>query len=706
MKNIFGLVLLFLVSTTSWSQNELSLADAVSQQYRKFYPEHIVGFKWIPGTNMYSNIEGYMTVDIHDSKGVGLEKISIQALNDACGTTFPYIANVDWINSEEFYLFDGKSYFKYNWKTKKGKRIAKANFDFENEQIQIETGNVAHTHENNLFVTNETATINVTDFDDPNIVSGQAIARSEFGITNGIFWSPKGNKLAFYQKDESNVGDYPLLDISQTPGKLISIKYPMAGQGSEKAKVGVFDVASKKVLYLEFKGGKEHYYTNVSWTPDEKKILVAELNREQNHMHLNVYDAQTGKFLETLFEEKHEKYVEPEHPAFFLPENASKFVWVTEKDGFNNLYLFDMQSKKETQLTKNRWVVKEVLEVTSKGAYFTGTGEDPKATHLFYVDFNGKQTQLTSQSGTHSVVLNLEKGLIFDQFSDINTPNVAQIINTKGKVMKELVRAKNPFETFKITMGKAEYGWIKAKDETSLAYRLIKPSNFDESKKYPVLVYVYGGPHAQLITDSWLGGASLWMYWMAEQGYLVFTVDGRGSANRGRDFENVIHRNLGKHEIEDQMSGVKFLKSLPYVDDSRMAVHGWSFGGYMTISMMLKKAGVFNVGVAGGPVTDWAYYEVMYGERYMDMPEENPEGYEETALRNHVDKLEGKLMLIHGTADNVVVMQHSLDLIKNFIDKGKQVDFFPYPMHEHNVYGKDRIHLMTKVLEYIINNNK
>ena len=325
---------------------------------------------------------------------------------------------------------------------------------------------------------------------------------------------------------------------------------------------------------------------------------------------------------------------------------------------------------------------------------------------MFYVDFNGKQTQLTSQSGTHSVVLNLEKGLIFDQFSDINTPNVAQIINTKGKVMKELVRAKNPFETFKITMGKAEYGWIKAKDETSLAYRLIKPSNFDESKKYPVLVYVYGGPHAQLITDSWLGGASLWMYWMAEQGYLVFTVDGRGSANRGRDFENVIHRNLGKHEIEDQMSGVKFLKSLPYVDDSRMAVHGWSFGGYMTISMMLKKAGVFNVGVAGGPVTDWAYYEVMYGERYMDMPEENPEGYEETALRNHVDKLEGKLMLIHGTADNVVVMQHSLDLIKNFIDKGKQVDFFPYPMHEHNVYGKDRIHLMTKVLEYIINNNK
>lgn len=468
--------------------------------------------------------------------------------------------------------------------------------------------------------------------------------------------------------------------------------------------MGIYDVKSKQVVYLEFKGGEEHYYTNLSWTPDEKKVLVAELNRGQNHMHLNVYDAQTGKFIETLFEEKHEKYVEPEHPAYFLPNQSEKFIWITEKDGYNNLYLFDMETKKETQLTKNDWVVKDILEVTEKGVYFMGTGEDPRNTLLFFVDYKGKQKRISQEDGTHSVVLNLEKGLIFDQYSSIQIPNIAQITDLKGKQVQELVKAKDPYQN--VVMGDANYGVLKAEDGTDLMFRMIKPSNFDENKKYPVLVYVYGGPHAQLITNSWLGGASLWMYWMAEQGYIVYTIDGRGSANRGRDFENIIHRNLGKHEIQDQMTGIDYLKGLPYVNAERMAVHGWSFGGYMTISMMLKKAGVFNVGVAGGPVTDWSYYEVMYGERYMDTPDENPEGYKETALRNHVDKLEGKLMLIHGTADNVVVMQHSLDLIKNFIDKGKQVDFFPYPMHEHNVYGKDRIHLMTKVLEYIIDNNK
>ncbi len=704
MKKILILSLSLLFVGLSIAQNKLSIAQAVSGQYREFYPQHITGFEWMPGSDMYAVIEGYQSVGIYNAKGDEQAEIKLDQLNSALETSFPYIASITWKNADEFYVFDGKSYFVYNWKTKQGSRIAKAKFAFENQKLNAKSGLVAHTNQNNLFITKETTTLNVTDFDDKNIVSGQAIARSEFGITNGIFWSPTGNKLAFYQKDESNVSDYPLLDISETPGKLNSIKYPMAGQGSEKASVGIFDVKSKKVVYLEFKGGKEHYYTNLSWTPDETKILVAELNREQNHMHLNVYDAATGKFLETLFEEKNNKYVEPEHPAHFLPGNSSKFIWLTEKDGFNNLYLFDMSSKKETQLTKNKWVVKDIIEVTSKGVYFTGTGEDPRNTMLYYVDWKGKQSLITKTPGQHSVKLNLAKGLVFDQFSNISTPNIAQIIDLKGKVKKELVKAKNPYEN--TTIGKAEYGTIKSKDGTDLHYRLIKPSNFDESKKYPVLVYVYGGPHAQMVTNSWLGGASLWMHWMAEQGYIVFTVDNRGSAHRGRDFENIIHRNLGKHEIEDQIAGVEFLKTQSYVDADRMAVHGWSFGGYMTISLMLKEAGVFNVGVAGGPVTDWAYYEVMYGERYMDMPKENPEGYEETALRNHVDKLEGKLMLIHGTADNVVVMQHSLDLIKNFIDKGKQVDFFPYPMHEHNVYGKDRIHLMTKVLEYIIEHNK
>lgn len=256
-----------------------------------------------------------------------------------------------------------------------------------------------------------------------------------------------------------------------------------------------------------------------------------------------------------------------------------------------------------------------------------------------------------------------------------------------------------------VDIGTAEIGSIKGVDGTTLYTRLIKPSNFDPTKKYPVLVYVYGGPHAQMITNSWMDGASLWMYWMAEQGYLVFTIDNRGSGERGFAFESQIHRQCGTVEMEDQMSGVEYLKSLSYVDGDRLAVHGWSYGGFMTTSLMLRNAGTFNVGVAGGPVTDWKYYEAMYGERYMDRPEENPEGYEMASLMTHADKLEGDLLLIHGTVDDVVVMQHNLVLVQKFVELGIQMDFFPYPMHKHNVRGKDRVHLMTKVLTYVLENN-
>ncbi|MEY3075607.1 MAG: hypothetical protein RJB25_1250, partial [Bacteroidota bacterium] len=254
-------------------------------------------------------------------------------------------------------------------------------------------------------------------------------------------------------------------------------------------------------------------------------------------------------------------------------------------------------------------------------------------------------------------------------------------------------------------VGKAEIITLTGKDGSTLYSRLIKPSNFDPSKKYPVLVYVYGGPHAQMVTNSWLDGANLWMYWMAEQGYLVYTLDNRGSGERGFAFESQIHRQLGNVEMEDQLTGVDYLKSLPYVDGQRLAVHGWSYGGFMTTSLMLRQTGIFNVGVAGGPVTDWKYYEIMYGERYMDRPEQNQEGYAANSLLNYTKYLKGKLLLIHGSVDDVVVMQHNEALLKSFIENEVQVDYFVYPMHPHNVLGKDRAHLMEKVLTYIIDNN-
>ena len=542
----------------------------------------------------------------------------------------------------------------------------------------------------------------VTNHDDKNVVAGQAIARSEFGITKGTFWSPNGIMLAFYEKDESDVADYPLLDISTTPGSLKSIKYPMAGQGSEKSAVGIYHTLTRQTVYIKSEKGEYDYLTNVGWSPDEKYIYVAELNRAQNHMKLKKYDAFTGGFVATLFEEQNDKWVEPETPVFFPGKKSNQFVWMSERDGFMNLYLYSSDGKLIRQLTKNKWVAKAILGADPKGKtiYFTGTGENPTETHVFKVSLSGKQTQLTTVAGTHRAMINATGKYFLDAMSSIEIPGNTSIRSTaNGALRVTLVESKNPFADYKVST--PELFTITGPDRTTLHCRIIKPTDFDPSKKYPVLVYVYGGPHAQMVTNRFNGGAQYWMNYMAERGYIIFTLDNRGSGNRGWAFESGIHRQLGELEMQDQLAGVDYLKSLPYVDADRMAVHGWSYGGFMTTSLMLRQPGVFKVAVAGGPVTNWTYYEVMYGERYMDMPQENPKGYEKNKVMNYVNNLEGDLLLIHGTIDPVVVMQHNYALVKAFVDAGIQVDFFPYPMHEHNVRGKDRIHLMRKVLDYI-----
>lgn len=709
MKKILFTLILILGTTSVFAQlKELTLEDAVMQQYRGFYPKSLRMFKWVPNTDCYTylseNYQSLMKASVKNTEAK--EWIKIQDVNEALGAELYWFSGLKWKNENEFWLNDGQHYYHYNAVEQKGKMIHSLSDDAENAKFHAGTENVAYTRGNNVYIqTGIGLKVIVTDNDDENIVSGQAIARSEFGITEGLFWSPSGNALAYYQKDETNVHDYPLLDVSKTPGEVDFVKYPMAGQKSEKAKVGIYNLQTRQATLIQPLHGEENYLTNLSWTPDNKMVLIAEVNRGQDHMWLHVFDAETGKLIKTLFEETSDKWVEPEHPAYFPMENSNNFVWISERNGFNNLYYYDIEGNLIKQLTDHKFVVKDIVDFKNGKLYYSTTGErSPLETQVYFVDLKGKTGILTRADGTHDVSITTDGKYFHDHFSNHDDASNDWIINGKGKIVKKLQESQDALDEYKI--GTAEIGSITAKDGSKLYTRLIKPSDFDPSKKYPVLVYVYGGPHAQLITNSWLDGASLWMYWMAEQGYLVFTVDNRGSAERGFAFESQIHRQLGTVEIEDQMSGVEYLKSLPYVDGNRLAVHGWSFGGFMTTSLMLRQAGTFNVGVAGGPVTDWKYYEIMYGERYMDRPKENLKGYEEASLMTHADKLEGDLLLIHGTVDDVVVMQHNLALVQKFVDLGIQMDFFPYPMHKHNVRGKDRVHLMQKVLDYVIEHNK
>lgn len=707
MKNIFLILLVFITFNGFTQQKELTLNDAVLTKTAGLDPKNLESLQWISGTTnyIYLDNEKYIVKDIIGKTmlEVGLDKF-VSAIPE-----IKKIPEIISVSATEMVFENGSQLIHFDYKN--GKVINKIAFDekAENKDYNFNKTTIAYTLDNNLYIANkDSKKTAVTAIDDNNIVSGQSIHRQEFGIFKGTFWSSKGTYLAFYQKDETNVTNYPLVDETTYPASLTNIKYPMAGQGSEKAKIGIFNVTTQKTIFLKIDTKDEHYLTNLSWTPDEKYVLVAEINRGQNHFWYNRYDVTTGEKVNTIFEEQNDRWVEPEHDAVFLPKSNTDFLWMSERDGFVNLYRYNTSGKLIKQVTNFKFVVKSILGFDEKGmnVFVDATGVDARNSHVFKVDLkSGKSTNITPINATHDTKLCENGSYIIDNYSSLTIPREISIVNTATAKAINIFKAENPLKDYKL--GTTEFVILKSKEGIDLYGRIIKPANFDANKKYPVLIYVYGGTHTQLVTNTWLGGASMWMDWFATQKeYIVFTLDNRGSENRGFAFESIIHRKTGEAAMEDQLIGVDYLKSLTYVDRKRIAVHGWSYGGFMTCSLMLRHPGVFTTAVAGGPVTDWKYYEVMYGERYMDAPQENPEGYESSRVPKYIENLKGKLLIIHGSVDPTVVPQHSMTLLKEAVDKKVQIDFFTYPMHPHNVRGKDRVHLMTKVLDYIVENNK
>ena len=534
------------------------------------------------------------------------------------------------------------------------------------------------------------------------IVYGQSVHRNEFGIQKGTFWSPDGMRLAFYRMDQSMVADYPQVDIFPREATYEPDKYPMAGMTSHEVTIGVYDLNIDKTVYLKAGDPKDRYFTNIAWSTDAKTIYLFELNRDQNDCRLVSYDAQTGNKLAEIYRETSEKYVEPLHPIQFLPWDDSKFIMQSQRDGYNHIYLYNTNGQLLKQLTSGPWVVLNVLgfNAKQKSIIIEANKYHPLHRQLYSVNIrSGKITQLTSDDGVHHGELSVSGSFVIDRHSAPTQPFNLNVLPVDGRKGTRLLTAEDPWKDYVQPI--FECGSIKAADGTTdLFYRMVKPHDFDITKKYPTVVYVYGGPHAHNVEAAWHWYSRSWETYMAQKGYIVFILDNRGSENRGRDFEQATFRQLGQIEMQDQMKGVEYLKTLPFIDMQRLGVHGWSFGGFMTISLMLNYPDVFKVGVAGGPVIDWKWYEVMYGERYMDTPETNPEGYAKISLLDKAKNLKGKLQIITGYNDNTVVPQHCLSFLDACVKAGTQPDFFAYPGEEHNMRGHASVHLHERITQY------
>lgn len=711
MKKLILLSYLVAIAFCGFAQNkQFTMQDAMSNARTTLAPENLSQIQFIYGTEDYvyakriGNSPVWLTGNAKsttDKPFLTLTQLN-QKLKAAQQDTLKMLPMIQFNQGPSWILSLGGSKVALDPVKNTVEVLVDQSLMSKTNVEESRAGYVAYLDNFNLFVAKGADKKQVTTDGTKDIVYASSVHRDEFGISKGTFWSNSGKVLAFYRMDQTMVTDYPIIDWTTRPAQNVNIKYPMAGDKSHQVTVGVYNAETKAVVYLKTGAPVEQYLTNIAWSPDDKYVYIAVLNREQNHMKLNQYDAATGDFLKTIFEEKDEKYVEPLVPMLFLKNDPSKFIWQSNRDGWNHLYLYDLKGKVLKQLTKGPWEVLDVKGFDAKGEqlFYVSTAESPITRNLYVLNLkSGKSRRITQGFAVHNAQVSTSGNTVIDSYSTPEKPRVIQLVESATSKAKLLLKAANPLAAY-ATQNSSIFT-IKSKSGDDLYMNLYKPVNYDATKKYPVVVYWYGGPHAQLIMNGWNAGAGdYWSRYMAQNGYVVLTVDVRGSDNRGKAFEQSMFRRAGEVQMEDMMSAVDYLKAQPYVDAANMGLFGWSFGGFATTDFMLTHPGVFKAAVAGGPVINWAFYEIMYTERYMDTPQENPEGYAATYLSNRVDQLKGKLLLIHGQQDPVVVQQHSVDFVKHAVDKGVQVDYMIYPGHEHNVMGKDRVHLYQKVTDY------
>ncbi|MCA0447122.1 MAG: S9 family peptidase [Bacteroidetes bacterium] len=701
---------LFILPGFLFGQTRLITEDEIA--YSKIRPETLRQLQWLPETEGYSyvdpvknnlvishvkNPDQTVTITLPDLnslfKPIGLPELK----------SFPAIK---WISKTEFWTLTDKKLVIADLQAKKA--ISVADIPDETGKIEIsEDLKIAYTVNNALFfVTPKSSHTLIAKAESTDIKFGQDVHQREFGIEKGLFWSPGGKLLAFYRSDDANVTKYPFVDFTTRPAQSVPAMYPMAGMSNQIVTIGVFNPETGQTVYLKTGDPADQYLTNITWSPDSKYIYVAHVNRDQNQMKLNRYQAETGELDRILFEERDSCWVEPTTGPVFVPGNSGEFLWLSNRDGWKHIYYYNRDGNLIKQVTSGNWEVTKIEGFDSdQRICFTATKTSPMEKQIFRSDLKlGKIEKLTEGKGTHQVIFSPTGKYFLDIFNSLTVPNSIRLEETGKKRLKTILDSADPLAG--IETGETQVFTFSGQDSTQLYGRLIFPRNMIPEKKYPVILYVYGGPHSQQVTDSWpTGSYSLWSHYMASKGFIVLTVDNRGTSSRGRDFEQKTYRKLGTLEMEDQIAGLNYLfKTFPNADRSRVGVFGWSYGGFMTTSLMTRMPSFFKAGVAGAPVIDWKYYETVYTERYMDSPEQNPAGFSSANVINYVSNLKGKLLIIQGTSDPVVMWQHSLLFVKEAASTNTPLDYFVYPGHLHGISGKDRLHLWSKINRYFLEN--
>jgi dipeptidyl-peptidase-4 len=692
---------------------------------RLFMPQSVAGFNWMNDGQYYTALERegnfINIVKYQTATGAAVETlVKGKDLTIAGTSTAIVFDDYTFSNDESKILFSTETegiyrrsskavFYVYNLKTKQLQKLSSGKQSYAT--FSPDGAKVAFCRENNLFF------VNLADMSEKAIttdgkfnflINGSTdwVYEEEFGFAQAFAWSPKGDKLAYYIFDESKVREYNMQIWGELYPKDYKFKYPKAGEANSVVKIAVFDLISAKSTLVDIGTETDIYIPRIQWTTDNNLLAVKRMNRLQNKLEILHVEATTGKST-VVFSETSDTYVDLEFTddLTYLAQNKG-FIQSSERNGFKHLYYFDMTGKLIRQITTGNWEVTSFkgIDEATQTLFFTSTEVASVERQLYSIKLSGKdKKRLTPEKGVHNVEFSKDFKLYTDYHSSLEMPLNVSLHKADGsliKVLKENNKLKTVYDEY--ATGKKELIHVPIPSGEKLNGYLIKPAGFDASKKYPVLMYVYGGPGSQQVLDTW--PSIDWMQVLSQKGYIIACVDNRGTGARGKAFRTITYAQLGNYEVQDQIEAAKYLGTLPSIDKDRIGMYGWSYGGYMTALCLTIGADVFKTGVVGAPVTNWRFYDTIYTERYLKTPQENAKGYDDYSPVNHANKLKGKILLIHGTGDDNVHFQNSVTFADALIKAGKTFESFYYPNQAHGVRGYARTHLNKMMLNFVEKN--